>query len=132
MDKLTLKNKERFFAQYWQLVVGMRSFGIQTRHVNRDFLDPIYLDESYLELKPLSSITDEDAIEVAKICFVDIDEDWYPMFVDDVRKEDIFPCGDRDVADYLRSKGYALPWLGITVEEMVEAGWIKLTSNDND
>lgn len=28
--------------------------------------------------------------------------------------------------DYLRSKGYAVDWMGLTVAEMVEAGWIKL------
>lgn len=28
--------------------------------------------------------------------------------------------------DYLRSKGYALPYLGISVEEQIEFGWIKL------
>lgn len=28
--------------------------------------------------------------------------------------------------DYLRSKGYVLPWMGLSVEEMIEAGWIKL------
>lgn len=27
---------------------------------------------------------------------------------------------------YLQSKGYALPFMGYTVEELIEAGWIKL------
>lgn len=31
-----------------------------------------------------------------------------------------------EIYDYLRSKGYAVPWNGITVEELVELGWIKL------
>lgn len=30
------------------------------------------------------------------------------------------------VCDYLRSKGYALPFMGISVETMIEKGWIKL------
>lgn len=31
------------------------------------------------------------------------------------------------VADYLRSKGYALPYMGISVEDQIKYGWIKLT-----
>lgn len=58
----TLANKAKFFALYWgQLILfsdGVRfpnilKFGIETNE--------------YLELTPLSQITDEDAIEVAKI-----------------------------------------------------------------
>lgn len=30
------------------------------------------------------------------------------------------------ITDYLRSKGYALPWMGLSVEEMISAGWIRL------
>lgn len=28
--------------------------------------------------------------------------------------------------DYLRSKGYALPWMGLTVEDLVSYGWVQL------
>lgn len=28
--------------------------------------------------------------------------------------------------DYLRSRGYALPWMGISVEQQIEWGWVKL------
>lgn len=30
------------------------------------------------------------------------------------------------VVDFLRSKGYVLPWMGLSVEQLVEFGWIKL------
>ncbi|TDO21917.1 hypothetical protein [Pedobacter duraquae] len=30
------------------------------------------------------------------------------------------------IVDYLRSKGYALPWMGLSVEKQIEYGWIKL------
>lgn len=33
------------------------------------------------------------------------------------------------VIDYLRSKGYALPWMGLSVEQQIEFGWIKLKEN---
>ena len=28
--------------------------------------------------------------------------------------------------DYLRNKGYALPWMNLSVQDMVDYGWIKL------
>lgn len=41
--------------------------------------------------------------------------------------EDNRTCGVTSSSyDYLRSKGYALPWMGLSVEEMIKAGWIKL------
>lgn len=32
------------------------------------------------------------------------------------------------IYDYLRSKGYALPFMGVSVETLIEWGWIKLVS----
>lgn len=31
-----------------------------------------------------------------------------------------------ETIDYIRSKGYALPWMGLSVEQQIEYGWIKL------
>jgi hypothetical protein len=31
--------------------------------------------------------------------------------------------------DYLRSKGYALHWMDLSVEDLVEYGWIKLNNS---
>jgi hypothetical protein len=31
--------------------------------------------------------------------------------------------------DYLRSKGYALHWMDLSVKDLVEYGWIKLKEN---
>ena len=34
-----------------------------------------------------------------------------------------------NTVDYLRSKGYALPWMDLSVEDLVKYGWIKLKEN---
>lgn len=31
-----------------------------------------------------------------------------------------------NVMDYLRSKGYAVPWLDLSVDDLIEYGWVKL------
>jgi len=67
MLKNTIENKYKFIAQYWWtdtgVINGIKHFRVNPNHI---------CDIEYLELTPLSQITDEDAIEVAKICGQDI------------------------------------------------------------
>ena len=121
----TLENKARFFAQY---------FGQHVLYFSSDFLrkiDNLTLDsvedDDFLELKPLSHISDEDAIEISKE---------YPAFGSDIRNsvKELFQEFDVlelsiKTGDYLRSKGYALPYMDLSVEDLVEYGWVKLKEN---
>ena len=155
----TLENKARFFAQY---------FGQHVLYFSSDFLrkiDNLTLDsiedDDFLELKPLSLISDEDAINVAKLVspmlfegrgkndghyidksetwwysvkhngktlMVDIDLDGYIFEYDEV-EEYKRPSRSLIGTDYLRSKGYALPWMDLSVEDFIEYGWVKLKEN---
>ena len=129
-------------------------------------------DYLYLELTPLSSITDEDAVEVAKLLgiepesFCDEEDEvdgiarskenvslnyWYRCSSEteeyDITGHEICRANELTlisgtmwgipdpktvivITDYLRSKGYALPWMGLSVEEMIEYRWIKLKEKD--
>ena len=121
----TLENKARFFAQYW---------GQHVLYFSSDFLRKIdYLtivgieNDDYLELKPLSQISDEDSIEISKE---------FPAFKSDIRNsvKELFKEFDvlelsLETGDYLRLKCYALPWMDLSVEDLVEYGWIKLKEN---
>jgi len=64
----------------------------------------------FLELTPLTMVTEEHYIQVKL------------MEESKTINELIF------AVDFLRYKGYALPWMGISVEEQVSRGWIKLRS----
>lgn len=62
----TLENKQRFFAQYWGQEVFGSPFLKGSWHYTGENFDDI--DESaWMNLKPLSSITDEDLIHVARL-----------------------------------------------------------------
>lgn len=103
MTKLTNELKAKFFALYYDQVVYMEGGMPQPGFVNGSRIGFILNGngiDAHLLLKPLSAITDEDAIKVAKI--------------------------EGYTYDYLRSRGYALPFMGISVEQQIEAGWIKL------
>lgn len=125
MDKLTLQNKERFFALYWEQDVGMREYGRQTRFVDANFMR--YPKDSYLFLKHISSITSEQAIEITRLLGESKKEIPDKYAIDFVRgflsDENNIPAW---VSDHLRERRFAVSWNGITVEEMVEAGWVKL------
>jgi hypothetical protein len=133
-----LELKTRFFALYWGQDIAKDYDDSLHITVNPHIVE--WTNNFYLELTPLSQISDEDAIEVAKILFGDdISESelkvWLPKISANLRNQfgsNIFPIMQPyfsiswQVADYLRSKGYALPYLGISVEEQIELGWIKL------
>jgi hypothetical protein len=70
----------------------------------------------------ISLAEDEDAIEVAKIHGYDTDEETPKLIRENSKAE----ATKASVVDYLRSKGYALPFLGMSVEEQINLGWIKL------
>ena len=109
--EINLETKAKFFAQYaCQGLLGTRRGGKDLFIIG----DWRIFNEDYLLLKPLSSITDEDARHSG------ITKGRLKQHVQYHHIMTPFMC------DYLRSKGYALPWMGLSVEEMVQAGWIKL------
>ena len=148
-----LINKAKFFSQYFGQIVliepdfipfGEKLISTQLSGVDLDTLS----ESDYLHLKPLSSITDEDALEVSKILgliepYIDSTNSDY-MIVKElafkslqisytgyicVRKGSVLYNVITLIAyDYLRSKGYALPFHDLSVEQLVEYGWVKLNA----
>lgn len=110
------------------------------------------LENGYLELKPLSSITDEHIIECAKIfsgcpnisiqskghyqvtCDLDF-SGWHGIFKilydkpSPIYYTNCINAYHLAVFDFLRSKSYALPWRQYSVEQLIEMGWLKLIEN---
>lgn len=133
----TLENKAKFFAQYWgQHVLYFSSDFL--RKIDNLTLDSIENDD-YLELKPLSQISDEDAIEVSKIFGLGHLSGAIKELILSIFRTSINDSGTTSstngiknwlhVFDYLRSKGYALHYIDLSVEDLIEYGWIKLKEN---
>ena len=170
----TLENKAKFFAQYWgQYVLYFTSDFL--RKIDNLTLDSVENDD-YLELKPLSQISDEDVNFVAKVCHqvpnlnfeikrqddivhatsmdkygieshicinfkyatincnIRIPDDndkpvSYKVNIAEIHMSARRVVGYIQSLDYLRSKGYALPWMDLSVEDLVEYGWVKLKEN---
>lgn len=132
--KNTPENKAKFFAQYWGqevMVVPYHSTKLIPVHVYQN----MDVRQYSLELKPLSQITDEDALELFNL----ISPDWKDCS-NEISFGKAYASGydEKDIErahttfealliiDFLRSKGYAIPYMGISVEQQMEWGWVKL------
>lgn len=139
----TLENKAKIFAQYFgqkilyildedypklnnipHLIEGLSLYNILDNRFNPH--------SYYIELKLLSSISDEDAIELWDKLYPKSNranaEKIYAVFssiVKDYNDYSFFEC--QIIIDFLRSKGYALPYMGLSVEQQIEYGWVRLS-----
>lgn len=114
-------------------------------------------EDVYLKLTSFSQITDEDAIEVARMIIdenvveVERSDEWFVFKSGKFKYRIAFEKGDMQIDmfidvgweqchvclmhvyksyQYLKSKGYALPYMGWSVEDLIEMGWIKLKTVD--
>lgn len=133
----TPENKARFFALYWGQEVIRRKDFVNTLHKVSEHMQ-LGHNNLYLELIPLSQITDEDAEFVigsieCQMSQSDINNGCYGMspsgiFIDSLMGHNSYHLGYREV-DYLRFKGYAVKWVNISIEKQIEYGWVKLKNN---
>lgn len=136
-------NQQKFYALYWGQEVAKTSGYEKLKTVSdiiyrNNGMSSIFCTE-HLELTPLSQITDEDAIGVAKLLWKGYkyhtvkDGSYYVKAILQFDSEikdgfelEMYPHNAIKMCDYLRSKGYALPWMGLSVEDLESYGWIKL------
>lgn len=127
----------RFFALYWSQKVFVNPI-LSTEPVANiygfDIPDPDDFEHEFLELKPLSSISDEElnriefggALDQITVEFFpdNYNNHWVVKDVDGLEVGAGYLCC-KDF-DYLRSRGYALPYMGVSPDTLVEWGWVKL------
>ena len=140
-----LENKSKFFSQYWgQQCFVEPSFNDYTTALMGVDLDS--LSDGYLFLTPLSKITDEDAIEVANVVFNGLQPSYAKIIGLEIMfyhfkgtKQSGIQINDKIEIDtmtthnmivvyqYLQSKGYALPFHDLSVDDLVGYGWVVLS-----
>lgn len=75
-------------------------------------------------LKSLSDISDEDAAIIHKGHTAKSFLEYYSGNL----KQAFWGLSHAEV-DYLRSRGYLLPYMGLTTDEIINAGWAKIKTN---
>jgi len=152
--ELTLELKKRFYAQYYgQKVMADKQMPDKTFDVDLTYAER---ERSYLKLRSVSKITDEEAIEVAKIILPRFDVssvergDEVGVWLGDHRvsiyndssgfcleyrehPKQIESCyitmnifNELHAYQYLQSIGVITDFMGYSVEELVNAGWVRL------
>ncbi len=145
----TIDNHKLFRAHYlFQKVLRSKNGVYLQLLFPRYLLNQSLIDGTYLELTPLSMISDEDAIEVAKIMYGHVFKGQFivirsekavsigmdPTSIINIYFEgrmrliqgEIYCSISNGILDFLRSKSYALPYNRLSVEKQIEYGWIKL------
>jgi hypothetical protein len=149
--------KSRFFAQYWgQKVMKKNIEGLDNFYSEPDgFIRSMTIDSPlFLELKPLSKITKEDLQQIfikefpfdtifnsydfmckyeLRNYFIisNVCEKAYLQIIDFENNKEFNSFKYKTIShigiDYLRKKGYAVPFDEYSVEDLVSFGWLKLT-----
>lgn len=160
MIQNTQENKARFYALHWgqyvivdpkNTYIRISSGVFEVERIFRVGADYNYIyphiKDGYLELTPLSQISDEDAIICAKLIYKYDDtpsgkiasershtaENGKDYVIESIQDSDgvFHSVVSFEVVDFLRSRGYALPWMGTSVETFIEWGWVKLKGGEN-
>lgn len=126
------QDKAAFFAQYYPQNV-MRHDSYDDDQPSMD-ARPVGNTSHYLKLKPLTAITDEDAVIVCEIggaIFSQISQkanagkrliwDYFDHIRCNVRGSEWI-----HIADFLRSRGYLIPFRNYSTDQILEMGWAKL------
>jgi len=124
----TTQNRLRFFAQYWEqddIAVNLHSYNI--KHINHHTI----ADTLCLQLTDLKDISDEDAIELYIMLYgkKNIDNVFNMLSKEKAIYEiklSVFSTKNHLKYDFLRSKGYLIPYNGLSTEQILEYGWAQL------
>lgn len=127
--------RSRFFAQYW---------GVKCLYVGGVGLVKVgtggwYLEhpDLFLELKPISSLSDEESIEYFDVLWggshkdhtkefkISVGKDWSSSLT--IERFGLMPSNVINGVDYLRSKGYAIPFMGYSINDLVSLGWFRFS-----
>jgi len=128
--------KSRFFAQYFGVRVFQNELNKKYDYPNYSYPLTIEKDfnketNEFLELKPLSKATREEVFDTyckmwefnENLIESDtaIAKDWFDNY-----GAQNYVKFNQEQTDFLRSKGYAVPFMEYSVEDLISFGWVQL------
>ena len=108
----TLENKAKFFGLYWgqRIMLFTENQNYNYQKIGATYMTKYHVANCHLELTKIDNITDEHA---RMLGFEDAAE--------------FFANGNlHAMFDDLRLLGYAVGWSDLSVNEMIEYGWMQL------
>lgn len=155
----TPENKAAFYGQYIGSDLDAIPLNGSSKLTVSNFASVVRHSNVAVSLKPLSEITEEEAMEIALALWPHSEEVgvlllearidfknrthnsdftlWFDgEIIPDPDEEGEYPDGFGPlfvlfVYDFLRSRGFAIPWWDLSVDDLVEYGWVRLTVSQN-
>lgn len=151
----TLENKIKFYSQYlftdsnfkyqnttWgneivykESILDLGTLSLIKSHTEIHEYYANKLRNGFLELKSISSITNEELGSIARFyknsatnVYIDDDQLTFDFMYGDETESIAVQLNSGYCLDFLRRNGFAMEWLGLSVEKQIENGWIKLKS----
>ena len=136
-----LENKVKFFAQYFDQTIlsfigSSVDYNLHPHSLakNENWNNKTKsIEKQFIVLKPLLQISDEDCLYLSREIFRFTQLKVEEFIIKEIKKlleyngqTNISQSEWLKAFDFLRSKGYALPWMGLSVEKLVEYGWVQL------
>lgn len=144
----TPENKAKYFGCHYDVEYRQNN-GVFNKISPYAFMWDIVEGNSHLLLTPISQITDEDAIQTMLLVMPSLnDKTWEVIrikragpniFIEFKWKDDLFKKGwgfseygfsaeslEIEQYQYLQSVGTALKWHSLSIEELINRGWMKL------
>jgi hypothetical protein len=121
--------KCRFFGQYLEQIIAKETIYPNSPTINVTTVLLInQLSNYHLELKSLSKISDEDALDLVPFISMNFSSRYTDDFIKEQIKKEVLDTEmlPAKFYDILRSKGYALPFMEYSVEDLVSFGWVRL------
>ena len=126
----SLLNKTKFFAQYYGQEIALHS---KKKYFVNSIIEKIG-DNYKLSLKSIDSISNIDICKCVNLMGKSITEEEAEDFKDSfieafLNKEfygTFYPYRVCEIVDYLRSKSYAIPYNGLSIDELISFGWVVL------
>ena len=121
-----LENKEKFFALYFkQDLLRINKYPSVKIQINSDTIfDKVYNQDSYLLLKSIDDITPEDISSIFKTEGEKEIDTIVNFLMGNLKDYNTFTLSHW--IDDIRAKGYAWPWMGLSVERLIDYGWVRL------
>lgn len=139
----TQKNKAKFLSQYQFAHVCFEGISNSVWHIETCLVKGYFVnngdkglikmeDVSPLKLKSISNISDYDAIELLKICNLghltplgNVAKELAISILNYIDGKKAYPILWIHITDFMRSKGYIMPFLNLSVEDIIYYGWAK-------
>ena len=131
----TADNKQKFFALYWgQRLVMTEQDEPTTLSVVDTFIIDNAWESDYLELRTVDRLTDEELFEIGHKVYGHPKPKMMMAFGKEAREmlQNEFNAGIKNgqanygLIDILRGFGIAIPFMGLSVDQLISYGWVKI------